>query len=205
MKVFGLTGGIASGKSYVTSLFSQYHIPIIDADVIVATLLSQALIIDKITALFSQHALNTQLLTSNGLLNKSILRKIIFNESEQRKKLEKLLHPMVFKEIRDELNALKYTDTDYCIVCIPLLVETASHGSHDFLDKIIVIECTEQQQIQRLTQRDNINPKQAQQIIQTQANAKSRAVIADFILSNTGNIEQLQAQVKILHQTIQQK
>ncbi len=187
--VVGLTGGIGCGKSLVSNLFQElYAIPIIDADLITRELTQTSTVIDIIA-----HKLGTEYLDEDRNLLRDKLRKAIFSNPEIRDKLEKILHPLVYNEITKRLGEL---DSKYCLIVIPLLLETQRTS---FLDRILVVDCTVEEQISRVTRRDQCSDAHVKTIIAAQIDRDSRLSLADDIIENNSTIESLKEKVASLH------
>ena len=122
------------------------------------------------------------------------MRILIFHNPEIRHKLESILHPIVYTVIEREYNKISH---DYCVIVVPLLVETGAIGK---FDRILVIDVPEELQLQRAGMRDAKNTEQIRNIMQVQATRTDRIRVADDIISNSGNIAGLQEQVNRLHQ-----
>ena len=190
MLVVGLTGGIGSGKSVVSNIFHQdFNIPIIDADIIARELSQTSHVIDII-----YKVLGASYFDNNRVLQRDKLRQAIFSDAKIRYKLEKILHPLVYKEICLKLNSL---DADYCIVVVPLLLETMHT---DFINRTLVVDCTVEEQIQRVILRDQCSEAHVKAIISTQINRDERIKLADDVIENHGNIESLKEKIAILHE-----
>lgn len=190
MLVIGLTGGIGSGKSTVAALFAKLGVPIIDADVIAHSLTEpHKPAWEKIKTHFGD-----PILKADKRLDRQKLRALIFNHPPQRRWLEQLLHPLIKQEIEQALNKLH---TLYCIVVIPLLIET---GPYPFIKRILVVDTTEEKQIRRLKTRDRSEAPDLQKIIGSQASRKERLAAAQEVIHNTGSLMDLQIQVDHLHQ-----
>ncbi len=194
MLKIGLTGGIASGKSTICQLFSDLNVPIIDADIIARQLVEpQQSSFAKIVALFG-----TEILLDDGTLNRSLLRKRIFSDPLAKKELEKILHPKISQQLQLQSDAL---NSSYCILAIPLLIESKLQDS---VDRILVIDITLQQQLERLCKRDNISQEEAQLIIDSQCNREERLAFSDDIIVNNQPIHKLNNIVFNLDQTYRQ-
>jgi dephospho-CoA kinase len=189
MLIVGLTGGIGSGKSAVANLFAKHGVPIIDADVIAREVTeSNESALKKIISRFGD-----QILLQNGRLDRSTLRNIIFESEQERAWLENLLHPIIRQRIEQQISLIS---APYCIVCIPLLFETEPYP---FLDRILVIDTSEQAQIERVANRDQMDKTRIASILKTQASREQRLKGADDIILNEGPISNLDPQVKKLH------
>ena len=189
MLKIGLTGGIGCGKTTVSNLFQQFNVPIIDADEISRHLVKSGTpALKKIETVFG-----SEILLGNGELNRVYLKKCIFDDSTAKQKLEAILHPLIFQEISNQLNAIS---ADYCIVAIPLLFET--HAEFLF-DRILVIDCDEKTQIERVQIRDNLSLTEIRAILAAQVSSEFRQKHAHDIVDNSKNNDQLAEQVKKLH------
>ena len=187
--IVGLTGGIGSGKSEVSRRFENLGIDVIDADVISRDVVSIGKpALNKIAVHFGQQILNT-----DKTLNRGKLRELIFNNQSEKKWLEDLLHPLVRTEIISQLNKSK---SAYQILSSPLLLETSQQ---DIVDRILVVDADESLQISRAMQRDANNPDQIKKIMSTQMDRSKRCAKADDIISNHGDLDELETQVKQLH------
>jgi len=186
----GLTGGFGSGKSTVSHLFSELGVPVFDADVIAHALTAPGQpALQQITRIFGD-----DILDQSGQLKRKLLGNIIFSEESLKRKLEAILHPLVYQEIDNRLENL---DTAYCILSIPLLIET---GATDRVDRVLVVDIPESQQLERVCKRDGISPEQAARIINSQISRADRVSAADDIITNNGNLEQLADKVRLLHE-----
>jgi len=189
MLVVGLTGGIGCGKSLVSDLFHEhFNIPIIDADIIARELTQTNPVIELIS-----QKLGTDYIDDNRLLLREKLRQAIFSDSSIRAKLESILHPLVYDDIREKLNELH---ASYCIVVIPLLLETKRT---DFLDRILVVDCTIEEQVSRVVHRDQCNESHVKKIINAQIDRDSRLSLADDIITNSGSTSLTKEKVALLH------
>lgn len=186
----GLTGGIGSGKSTVANLFAKLGAPVIDADLISHKLTQIGTpCFKKIVAYFGSEILNPK-----GDLNRAKLKKIIFDSPEKKTWLENLLHPLIRDEMAKQVLELKFP---YCIVMIPLLAEAQQHP---MVDRILVVDLPREAQLQRVLARDKMTIEQANKIINAQASREARLALADDVIMNEGSPDELQAQVKALHE-----
>ncbi|MDD5579330.1 MAG: dephospho-CoA kinase [Methylobacter sp.] len=189
MLKIGLTGGIGCGKTTVARLFAGFGVPIIDADDTAHRLVAIGQpALASITQEFGPDILNP-----DGSLNRNTLREEIFSNSEQKQKLESILHPLVYKAIQSEIEKL---NAKYCIICVPLLLET---GMGHFVDRILVVDCPVEIQIARVKSRDNLTLERIQSIIDNQVSRAFRKSKADDIIDNSETDYRLAEQVKKLH------
>lgn len=189
MLKIGLTGGIGCGKSTVSHLFSELGVPIIDADEISHRLVQ----VDQPALQTIKHVFGSEILLENGELNRDVLKALVFKNPTAKQQLEAILHPLIFQEISNQINLLAAA---YCIVSIPLLFETHAES---LIDRILVIDCDERTQIERVEQRDNLSTERIQAIMATQVSAVFRQKHADDIIDNSKNSAALAEHVKKLH------
>jgi dephospho-CoA kinase len=186
----GLTGGIGAGKTTVTQIFAELGVPIIDADTVAHALVAKGQ--PALTQI--QQAFGEGIVTTGGRLNRSKLRDIIFADNAQKQRLEAILHPLVYASLQRQVDALK---TPYCILAIPLLFETKM--TH-FVDRIVVVDCPVECQIQRVVARDQQPPEKVQAIIGSQIARAERCAKADDLIDNSFTPHKsLAEQVKTLH------
>lgn len=190
MLKIGLTGGIGSGKSTVAKYFAELGVAIIDADKIARELVATGTpALTKIVEHFGN-----KILTSRDELDRKCLRKLIFSNPKQKQWLERLLHPLIYHEMENQLQQVK---SPYCILVIPLLVETQQEK---LVDRILVVDASQEQQINRTMKKNKISEKEVKTIIATQANREQRLASADDIIYNDNSLTKLKQQVQQLHQ-----
>lgn len=187
----GLTGGLASGKSTVAHLFAACGADIIDADAVVAELTAAGTV--ALTQL--QQAVGDWVLTEDGAYNRALVRQKIFDDPALRQQIEAVLHPLVRERIREHLQAAA---GPYAIAVIPLLFE--SEGWADYFQRIIVVECLPELQIERAQRRDGL--QDAHKIIAAQLPAQQRRLHADDIIENNGDLLQLFDAVYRIHRRL---
>jgi len=189
MLKIGLTGGIGCGKTTVSKLFEQLNIEVIDADIIAHHLVE----IGQPALKEIELAFGNDLLNVDGSLNRKKLGQIIFSDNQQKQKLEAILHPLIHAAIQ---TALKSIDSAYCIISIPLLFET---NMTDLVDRILVIDCPEHIQIERVLKRDAMPLAQIQAIIDSQVSRTFRRSHADDLIDSSIANDKLAESVKKLH------
>jgi dephospho-CoA kinase len=191
MLVIGVTGGIGSGKTTVTDLFLHNHqIPVLDADIIARELVEPG---QPAVADIVKH-FGDQLLLPNGNLDRKLLRNLVFGNESHRQWLENLLHPRIRDTIKYCIGALS---TPYCLMCMPLLLET---NQQDLIDRLLVVDVPPNIQIERVKKRDKLTDDEVQRILNVQFSRDARLSYADDVIDNTMTVEQLTESVKSLHQ-----
>ena len=184
----GLTGGIGSGKTTVSNLFCELGVPVIDADEIARQLTEpNSPALQKIVAHFGLSILSGQ------QLDREALRNIVFQNQEAKHWLEQLLHPMILHTMQQQASALNNT---YCIMVIPLLAESTHI---DFVDRVLVVDCPEALQIERVKARSQLTESDIRAILDTQATRDERLAIADDLVCNDGGIPMLKKRISELH------
>ena len=184
-----LTGGIGSGKTSIASIFKSLGVPIIDSD----TISKEIILPGKPCFKDIVNEFGEEILTNKGTIDRYKLRDIIFNNDKARIKLENIIHPVVFKNIDTEISLINYP---YCLVIIPLLIETKSTEK---FDRILVIDAPESLQFERIVKRDDISPILIKKIIKTQAKRKERLRYANDIIVNNDTIMNLNKSINTLH------
>lgn len=193
----GLTGGIGCGKSTAVDAFRALGVPVIDADLISRDTVkpgSEAL--SEIKAAFGGQAI-----ADDGGLNRKFIKEAVFNEPLALDKLEAILHPRIRSEIKEQIRAYqnKTHPPSYLIVDIPLLIEK---NYQSLFDRIVVVDCTPEQQVERVLKRDNMDEKSIKKIMDLQATRVQRKKFATDILDNTSDVDTLRKQINNLHQKL---
>ena len=188
--VIGLTGGIGSGKTTVANLFAAQQIDIIDADIVAREVVEPGsaglqAIVEK---------LGSDILLTDGTLNRSKLREAIFTDNQLKEWLNQLLHPMIRQKMQHDIAAAQ---SPYCLLVVPLMVE---NNLQAMTDRLLVVDVAEEIQIARTQQRDNVPAEQVRSILASQASREQRLAVADDVICNNGNGDDLEQQVAKLHQ-----
>jgi dephospho-CoA kinase len=187
--VVGLTGGIGSGKSTVSAIFESLGTPVIDADQLARQLVEPGQpALDEIRNTFGKHCI-----TPDGVLDRAFMRRRVFSNNEEKHKLEAILHPKIRNRIRRWIDTL---DSPYCIVVIPLLLES---GQTDLVDRILVVDADENEQLKRVAARDRLSHNVILRIMDTQTDREARLRAADDIIVNSSDLASLESRVKALH------
>ena len=187
-KKIGLTGGIASGKTTVSDCFKKLGTQVIDADIISHEVTEPSgSAFEEILSEFG-----SEILDEKGLINRKKMRAIIFNDPSQKKILEEIIHPKVRIEMFQRINK---SDDHYLIVSVPLLVET---GMHQIMDRNLLVDCSEDTQIERLMHRNKITLNEARAILKNQASRSDRKKIADDLIVNENNVTLIELESEVL-------
>ena len=197
MFVVALTGGIGSGKSEAAKIFAELGVPVTDLDAISRQLTAANMpLISDIAAAFGK-----QYITPEGALNRVAMRDLVFNDNAAREKLNALIHPAIYdvaiQQLQDnQLQANK--DTPYQILDIPLLVESPRYLP--IIKRILVIDCSEQTQIERVKKRNQLAETEIKKIIDTQTPRKKLLLLADDVIENDSSVTNLRKKINALHQ-----
>jgi dephospho-CoA kinase len=184
-----LTGGIASGKTAVSDGFRRLGVPVIDTDVIARQLVEPGQpALALITEIFGPGILD-----STGGLDRKKMRETIFSDRKKKAQLEQVLHPMIGEEV---LKRLEQLSAPYCILVVPLYAES---GSYRWVDRVLLVDASEEQQIRRVMARDDISSEQAKAILVAQASRAERAALADDVIDNSGPLDVLEDKIEALH------
>ena len=186
----GLTGGIGSGKSTVASHFEALGVPVIDADIVARQVVApgQPALLD-IAAYFGEEVLK------EGQLDRALLRRKIFSDDHQRRWLESLLHPLIYKAIEQQIASLS---APYVLIVVPLLLEA---GWQNLVDRVLVVDVDPKLQIQRVVGRDQLESSAVEKMLKAQIIRETRLLAADDVLDNSGSPDDLPEKVSNLHQS----
>jgi dephospho-CoA kinase len=190
----GLTGGIASGKSTVARLFEALGVPVIDTDVLAREVVAPG---QPLLAQIAER-FGTGVLAADGSLDRRALRALVFADPAARADLERLTHPAIRVLLEQRSAAAR---GDYQIHVIPLLVET---GGRVRVERVLVVDCSEELQIRRLQARDGSTLEQAREILASQASRTTRLAAADDVIENTGDLATVRDRVAVLHLSYRQ-
>ena len=187
--LIALTGGIASGKSAVAEMFAQLGVPVLDTDQIARDVVAPGMpALELLVAEFGP-----QIIDAQGQLDRARMREQVFADPAQRRRLEAIVHPAIREELA---RRSAQAGGEYQIHVIPLLVET---GRPDAYDRVLVVDCPESAQIERLLARDATTREQAEKILAAQASRAQRLAAAHDVIENTGTLEDLRRFVQTLH------
>jgi len=189
--IVGLTGGIGSGKTTIANIFEELNIDIVDADVVAREVVEPGQpALEEIRQYFGK-----EIVSDSGQLNRTLLRTIIFSDQKKKEWLNKLLHPLIRQSLLQQITATK---SQYCLLVAPLLIE---NKLHHMVDRVLVVDVSEQTQIIRVTKRDPSNEEEIKRIIANQIPRNQRIAEADDVINNESTeLQFINNQVTKLHQ-----
>ena len=196
--LIGLTGGIGSGKTAVSDLLAKFGAGIVDTD----------LIAHQITAPHGaaiapiEKQFGTDFIAADGALNRDKMRALVFAKPEARKSLEAITHPLIRQETVRQALRLSKKGVPYLVFVVPLLVESGSWI--ELIDRLVLVDCPEETQIQRVMQRSNLPREEVERILVAQASREERLKHADVVIKNQGSLKDLEVEAQNLHQKILQ-
>lgn len=192
MLKIGLTGGIGSGKTTVSDRFEELGAPVIDTDVLAREVVEPGEpALDKLVEAFGGG-----ILRDDGSLDRDRLREMVFADPSVKQRVESILHPAIREKLNARLNELEKQDEPYCIIVVPLLVET---DFRELVHRVLVIEAPRERRIQWVTARGGMNRAEVEKIMDAQASSGERLRVAHDIVHNDGGLEDLMAKVDRLH------
>ena len=188
MYIIGLTGGIGSGKSTAANILKEMGFKIIDLDKITHKVLKSGESgHKKISENFGRKYFDNE-----GNILRDKLKEDIFSSNDLKKRIELILHPIIFDECESELNNL--TEEKYVVIVIPLLFETKNYLK--LISQSLLIDCDEKLQLQRVIERDDISEAFARRIVTNQMSRKDKIKLADKVILNNSNFDNLRDQLE---------
>ncbi|HHU92435.1 MAG TPA: dephospho-CoA kinase [Halanaerobiaceae bacterium] len=187
MMIIGLTGGIASGKSTVSAYLAELGAIIIDADKIAHEIMEKG----KPAYRKIIEAFGREILAANGEIDRSRLGKIVFNDREKKRLLEEITHPQIIKEMREKIEENR-GQNKIIVLDVPLLFEA---GLEKMVDESWLVYVDRETQLERLMARDGLSYQEANKRIKSQLSLEKKRELADFIIDNRGNLEELKREV----------
>ena len=192
MFVVGITGGIGSGKSAVTDHLEVLGITVVDADKVARVVVEPGT--NGLTAI-AEH-FGKDILLADGDLDRAALRKIVFDNPDERKVLEGITHPRIRDEIARQLGQ---ATSPYVVLSSPLLLES---GQNTFADYVVVVDVPEEVQLRRTMARDDNSEALVKQIMVAQLDRQTRLSRADTSITNDATLEVLYQRVDVLHEEL---
>ncbi len=198
MLTIGLTGGIATGKSTVSALLRQVGFPIVDADIVAREVVEPGTpTLEKIKLAFGPGIID------NGVLDRRKLGQIVFEDGAQLKKLNDIMQPAISSAMADKINFWRLQNVPILVLDVPLLFER-DYDKNKLVDKIIVVTASEEIQLSRLKNRDQLSNMEARNRVKAQLPMSQKIARADYVIDNNGRIEELQEQVTVLIKKIKE-
>ena len=194
MFIIGLTGGIGSGKSAATKILKEIGLKNIDLDQITHDLMKPG----KIGYIEIKKEFGEKYIDINNAIDRKLLRNEIFSSLELKKRIESILHPIIFKECNKKLNKLKHEK--YLVLVIPLLFETKTYTN--LIDESLLIDCSFRTQIERVINRDDVSEALANRIIKNQMSRDKKLLLADKVILNDGDIHNLKVQLESYYKNL---
>jgi len=192
--VVGLTGGIASGKSFVSALLSRLGMLVIDADEVGRGIMTiDCGVQRRVLSIFGDGVMG-----SGGQIDRGAVARIMFRDPEKRRALEQLLHPLINEAMWNRAAQ----EGDDVVLDVPLLIET---GLQAKVDVVVVVYATQEVQIERLVSRDGIGQEEAIARIESQMPLEEKVAYADYVINNNGSKENTQDQVSRFYRAIREK
>jgi len=183
-----VTGGIGSGKTSATNKFNELGVAVIDTDLIAHDLTQKNVgVLVEIKNIFGNKVFN------GDTLSREKLREIVFRDEDLLRSLERILHPRIRQDVKTKLRSV---DSEYAIVAIPLL---SKKSDYDFIDRILVIDCEERIQIQRVISRNGFSEELVRSIMSKQLSRRDRNQLADDLIENNADIDSLYTKIEKLH------
>ena len=191
MKLVGLTGGIASGKSTVAAILRRLGAAVIDADELAREVVQPG----KVAWRDIVDAFGPEVLREDRSLDRPKLRKIVFDDPQARTKLEAMIHPRVRALAEEKIRDLAAAGQAVVVYEVPLLFEVRLHET---LRPVILVACDPKTQTERIMQRDRVTRAEAQKTIAAQMSVEEKRKLADYVIENDGSLEDLDRQVRKL-------
>lgn len=198
MITVGLTGGIAAGKSTVASLMARLGAGVLDADEVVrelqrpGTWVYQAIL----------QAFGPSIVQRDGTIDRKRLGEMVFQDEGARRQLEATVHPALVAAIEQRLRAFKAQGVKLCVVELPLLIEA---GAQERFDWVVVVTAPEEVQVSRLMADRGLSREEALARIRSQMPLHEKVRVADFVIENAGDLQEVERRVQELYQALLQK
>jgi dephospho-CoA kinase len=188
----GVTGGIGSGKTALTDWLSEQGIVIVDADRVARDVVQPGT--PALKAIID--AFGEQYLTQDGNLDRAAMRQLVFGDEEKRLLIESITHPQIREALWDQL---RRADSAYVVLSSPLLLES---GQSEMVDISVVVDVSEETQIQRTMARDANDKALVEKIMAAQMRRQERLQLADIVVDNSGDLSALHDRAALLHETL---
>ncbi|WP_216863148.1 dephospho-CoA kinase [Polynucleobacter sp. 78F-HAINBA] len=194
--LIGLTGGIGSGKTAVSDLLGELGAGIIDTDLISHQITAPG---GKAIPLIAK-AFGADFIDPQGALIRSKMRTLVFENPGARKVLEQITHPLIQEETSEQAFELAKSGVPYLVFVVPLLIESGSWVN--LIDYLVVVDCPEEVQIQRVMHRNNMTRSDVENVLKAQTSRNARLAAANTVIENQGSLDALKSEVLSLHQQL---
>lgn len=191
--IVGLTGGIGSGKSAAAIFFAELGAIVVDADAVAHELTApHGAAMEAIRSAFGDGVI-----AIDGSLNRPAMRRLAFADTAAKARLEAILHPMIGAATQQRCQAGLASGAPYVVLVVPLLIESGTYRQR--VGRVLVVDCAEQTQVERVMARSGIDADEVRRIMATQATRQQRLEAADDTIENNSELGSLRAQVETLH------
>lgn len=194
--LIGLTGGIGSGKTAVSDMLGELGAGIIDTDLISHQITAPG---GKAIPLIA-NAFGADFIDPQGALIRSKMRALVFEDPSARKVLEQITHPLIQEETSKQALKLAKSGAPYLVFVVPLLIESGSWVK--LIDYLVVVDCSEETQIQRVMHRNNMTRSEVENVLKAQTSRNARLAAANAVIENQGGLDELKSEVLNLHQQL---
>ena len=195
MLLLGLTGNIGCGKSSVSTIFMENNIKVVDADIVARQIFDDKNLLNEVFSTFGESIKN-----QDGSLNRRALGNIVFNDDEKLILLNNLTHPKIKQKILSKVEEYKNQGEKIVVIDAALLIED---DYIPYIQKLILITCRKEIQINRIIARDNCTKEEAISRINSQMSQEEKVKFADYIIDNSNSFEELQKKVLELISVLQ--
>ena len=194
--LIGLTGGIGSGKTAVSNLLGELGAGIIDTDLISHQITAPG---GKAIPLIAK-AFGSDFIDPQGALNRPKMRSLVFEDPNARHALEQITHPLIQQETAKQAFEIANSGVPYLVFVVPLLIESGFWVQ--LIDYLVVVDCPEETQIQRVMHRNNMTRSEVENILKAQTSRNARLAAANAVIENEGSLDRLKSEVLNLHQQL---
>lgn len=194
--LIGLTGGIGSGKTAVSDLLGELGAGVIDTDLISHQITAPG---GKAIPLIAK-AFGADFIDAQGALIRPKMRAVVFEDPGARKVLEQITHPLIQEETSKQAFELAKSGVPYLVFVVPLLIESGSWVK--LIDYLVVVDCPEETQIQRVMHRNNMTRSDVENVLKAQTSRNDRLAVANAVIENQGSLDELKSEVLSLHQQL---
>jgi dephospho-CoA kinase len=197
-KIYGLTGGIGSGKSTFARMLEEEGAVVIDADVVARDVVkTDSIGLERVVDAFGEEVLDDK-----GHLDREALGEIVFNDVDARRKLNSILHPLIAEESGRRMMEAAQGDKGPVFYEAALLVENEAHAQFAGL---VVVTASEHTQIRRVVARDELTETQARSRIAAQLPLEEKEEVADFVIENDGSLDHLRQRARELIEVLREE